>query len=60
MGAVASGIGEKVKWLFLQKYLIFYNLFSQSTTLPVHVSVSSFANLHFFLSHYFSKMKIVS
>ena len=55
MAAVASGIGEKVKWLFCEN-----NLFSQSATLPVYVSVSSFVDLHFFLPHYFSKMKIVS
>jgi len=37
----------KVKWLVWEIFY-FYNLFSQSATLPVYVLVSLLANLHFF------------
>ena len=46
-----------VKWAFLGK-LFFYNLFSQSATLPVYLFVSLFVNLQF-LSYYFLALSII-
>ena len=37
---------------------LFYNLFSQSATLPVYLFVSLFVNLHF-LSYYFLALSII-
>ena len=61
MGAVARGIDKTSNAVQLNgcygRTFYFYNLFSQSATLPVHLFVSSFVNLHF-LSHYFSALNI--
>ena len=43
---------------FLGKTFYFYNLISQSATLPVYLLVSLFVNLHF-LSYYFSVLNII-
>ena len=45
----------QLKWLFLGKVFIFFNLFSQSATLPVYLFVSLFVILHI-LSYYFSAL----
>ena len=42
---------------FLGKVFFFFNLFSQSATLPVYLFVSLFVNLHF-SSYYFSALNI--
>ena len=54
IAAVARGIDETSN---SGRTFYFYNLFSQSATLPVYLFVSSFANLHF-LSYYFSALNI--
>jgi len=48
---------RKLNGFFGENILSFYNLFPQSATLPVYVSVSSFANLHFFYPTIFQKLK---
>ena len=47
----------QLKWLFWEKFFYFFNLFSQSATLPVYLFVSLFVILHF-LSYYFSTLNI--
>ena len=53
MAAVACGIGEASGTVqfngFFRKIFYFYNLFSQSATLPGHLFAYLFANLHFYL-----------
>ena len=53
MAAVARGIGETSGAVqfngFFRKIFYFYDLFSQSATLPVYLFVSLFVNLHFFI-----------
>ena len=63
MTVVARGIDEKsnavqLNGLFGETFY-FYNLFSQSATLPVYLFVSLFVNLHF-LSYNFSALNIFS
>ena len=52
MAAVARGIDETSNAVqlngFFGKTFYFFNLFSQSATLPVYLFVSLFVNLHFF------------
>ena len=57
MTVVARGIDEKsnavqLNGLFGETFY-FYNLFSQSATLPVYLFVSLFVNLHFFILQFF-------
>ena len=58
MAAVARGIDETSNVVqlngFFGKTFYFFNLFSQSATLPVYLYVSLFVNLHFldFSSYY--------
>ena len=57
MIVVARGIDEKrnavqLNGLFGETFY-FYNLFSQSATLPVYLFVSLFVNLHFFILQFF-------
>jgi len=58
MAAVARGIGETGSAVqlngFLGKLFYFYNLFSQSVTLPVYLFVSLLVNLQFFILLFFS------
>ena len=62
MAAVARGIDETSNAVqlngFFGRTFYFYN-FSQSTTLPVYLFVSLFANLHF-LFYNFSALNIFS
>ena len=61
MAAFARGIDETSNAVqlngFYGRTFYFYNLFSQSATLPVYLFVSSFVNLHF-LSYYSSALNI--
>ena len=63
MAAVARGIDETSNAVqlngFFGKTFYFFNLFSQSATLPVYLFVSLFVNLHF-LSYNFSALNIFS
>ena len=59
MTVVARGIDEKINAVQLNGFLVkkknyFYNLFSQSATLPLYLFVSLFVNLHFFILQFFS------
>ena len=58
MAAVARGIDETSNVVqlngFFGKTFYFFNLFSQSATLPVYLFVSLFVNLHFFILQFFS------
>ena len=58
MAAVACRIDETSNALqlngFFGKAFYFYNMFSQSATLPVYLFVSLFFNLHFFILQLFS------
>ena len=66
MATVASGIDETSNVVqlngFLGKRFYFYNLFSQSATLPVYLfNLSLFVNLlsiYVFSSHYFSALNL--
>ena len=64
MAAVARGIDETSNAVqlngFFGKTFYFFNLFSQSATLPVYLFVSLFVDLHFFLSYNFSALNIFS
>ena len=63
MVAVACGIDETINAVhlngFFGKTFYFYNLFSQSATLPVYLFVSLFVNVHF-LYYNFSALSIFS
>ena len=44
--------------VFFGRTFYFYNLFSESATLPVYLFISLFVNPHF-LSYYFSALNII-
>ena len=58
MAAVARGIDETSNVVqlngFFGKTFYFFNLFSQSATLPVYLFVSLFVNPTFFILQFFS------
>ena len=62
MAAVARGINKTRNAVqlngFFGKTFYFYNLFSESATLPVYFFVSLLVNPHF-LSYYFSALNII-
>ena len=57
MAAVARGIDDVQLNGFFWKTFYFYNLFSESATLPVYLFL--YLSIHTFLSYYFSALNII-